>query len=626
MVASLRNIFFDGLFNHVVDSPIKAITGMVYREEVSWAWDDFDFAGGAGTPAALIDWPHPAMIFRRLVGSVEIPPGGMYRFEGQGYQLVRDKTARGIFIGSEDCSDGYLIEGNWSSFPYDFNHKVYKATGGSLTLICDGPSQWDLNGSKIHLIYLNLDSVPHSIEAGAEILAPGDISFWKADDYPGHDTSFVHVYTVTATGIVKTNLSSCVFGKYIRNVAGTTNLFGTVVHNFGRDLVQRSTSRIWLPPTDAFDTELGSYTTLLGDNLTFHTVNAPRTAMGWDQCPIYFEELEDIIDPAYGGGFFRFVVQFASTVPIHTTDDTAYGVFLTSGSNRQNGYILEIQRTVGPIYTIKVYRVVAGVLTEIGSSAIANPYNRTSLIVYWNKTSITRPTQDTILGSTNVPMSNIAFLFCNTDSGRIVDSFTETLVYQEDSSTVLTGFPINRIGYYQRSLAPGANISQNCSAVEVILTQDVAPLLPPANLSTTVLQDLFVVAKDVIMVILSNNVINNKFLNNASNYTITNLSGGVAGVVDRVLPAYGRSVNSFFLHVKMLQLGQTYKLTIKDRSIFDSSGLPVPQAEITWLMHRTKVDMTIRTLADLYNKEVGSVIRSLVEAMMISDEKIGGDF
>jgi len=152
---------------------------------------------------------------------------------------------------------------------------------------------------------------------------------------------------------------------------------------------------------------------------------------------------------------------------------------------------------------------------------------------------------------------------------------------------------------------------------------EIFPIITPVARK---IDNVFVVAKDVIKIIMSVAVVNNRFLNEILNYSVINMSGVSNSIVDRVMPIPSRTTMTISLHVKELKAGQTYKVTIKDSSIFDVSGVALLETSFTWVMRQTKIDRSIKTFAKLYNMKVGSTLRGLVEAMMISDEQIGGAF
>jgi hypothetical protein len=137
--------------------------------------------------------------------------------------------------------------------------------------------------------------------------------------------------------------------------------------------------------------------------------------------------------------------------------------------------------------------------------------------------------------------------------------------------------------------------------------------------------ELFVVAKNVLLIVLSTDVVDNRYLRDVSNYVITNLSGGPDGVVRAILPTYSKVTKYIFIQVDQLVPGQTYQFRLLEKRIYSPDGFPVGQCTTQWTMHKTKVDLVLNSLS-IMDTNIGSTLRSIVEAVMISDEKIGGDF
>jgi len=142
--------------------------------------------------------------------------------------------------------------------------------------------------------------------------------------------------------------------------------------------------------------------------------------------------------------------------------------------------------------------------------------------------------------------------------------------------------------------------------------------------SANIVVDIFIVAKDVIMVMFSEGVVANNEYKDVNNYEITSVSGGTVPVVSQVLPAYERVPQIVLLKVDYLELGNEYSLLIKQ--IYNSDGKVSSNVTATWIQHKTKVDIAISTLSDMWNTSNRSIIRSIIEAVMISDEKIGGNY
>lgn len=146
-------------------------------------------------------------------------------------------------------------------------------------------------------------------------------------------------------------------------------------------------------------------------------------------------------------------------------------------------------------------------------------------------------------------------------------------------------------------------------------------------MSTNISIDLvFVVASDVLRIELSSTVLNNIEYSNIANYTLQNLSGGSNGIVVRVIPVDDRESDKIYLEVKNMSNGSRYKVTITNNIMRTASNSLVIFSAQKFTMHKTKVDSGILSFPRMYNTNVGSTLRGLIEAMMISDDQIGGDF
>lgn len=152
------------------------------------------------------------------------------------------------------------------------------------------------------------------------------------------------------------------------------------------------------------------------------------------------------------------------------------------------------------------------------------------------------------------------------------------------------------------------------------------PRVETSARSSVEIDSIFIVARNVLLINLTDKIASNKDLMKLTNFEVTNLSGGNDGIVRKVLPTYGSLISMFFVNVEELVYGKHYRFTIKDQSIFDQNGMALGELTTIFLMHKTKVDLVIDNIAGMYNKKLGSTVHAMIEAMMMSDEKIGGDF
>jgi hypothetical protein len=117
-------------------------------------------------------------------------------------------------------------------------------------------------------------------------------------------------------------------------------------------------------------------------------------------------------------------------------------------------------------------------------------------------------------------------------------------------------------------------------------------------------------------------------------------SGGVSVV--GVLPIEGSTTTEVFLLLApKATFGSSYGITLPSvgviteylpddvlptETIFTPDGVPITQMSASWVHHRTKTDAVLASLAGLYNRSTASNIRSILQAITLSDEEIGGDF
>jgi hypothetical protein len=149
------------------------------------------------------------------------------------------------------------------------------------------------------------------------------------------------------------------------------------------------------------------------------------------------------------------------------------------------------------------------------------------------------------------------------------------------------------------------------------------PLQPPGP-SVVTTDEIRVVASNLIRVSFTGSVAFETTAQNVSNYVVTNLSGGEAAEVVAVLPIIGKYTSQIWLSVSNLTVGDQYRLQTTS-VLRDVDG---DEIEVlgTWKQTRTKVDLVRSSLSQSYDLSSNSVLGKVVEALMLSDEEIGGDF
>ena len=159
-----------------------------------------------------------------------------------------------------------------------------------------------------------------------------------------------------------------------------------------------------------------------------------------------------------------------------------------------------------------------------------------------------------------------------------------------------------------------------------VLLEAAAPL-PHISTITLAGNPLFVIAQDVVRFKFTSELAVDSPYRSVESYRIENLSGGGdACWIKEVLPVLGRTNSYLFISLGGIGFGNTYKFTVLDRAVHDNYGGMIEECSITWTHHRTKVDSAISGLASAYDLRQRSNLRGMIEAMMIEDEIIGGDF
>lgn len=147
-----------------------------------------------------------------------------------------------------------------------------------------------------------------------------------------------------------------------------------------------------------------------------------------------------------------------------------------------------------------------------------------------------------------------------------------------------------------------------------------------ANYSSIKISGFLLVAEDVLMITFSAMVVNNTELNDVRNFSIFDLSGGSNPSVLKTLPTYSVKTDKVYFKISELTLGHSYRFVVTEGMISDENGLRLREQRVRWDMRRTKIDSTISSLARFYATKTRGEIRGVIEAIMLSDELIGGDF
>jgi len=140
------------------------------------------------------------------------------------------------------------------------------------------------------------------------------------------------------------------------------------------------------------------------------------------------------------------------------------------------------------------------------------------------------------------------------------------------------------------------------------------------------IKEIFVISEDLLQIEFTQDlaVIDSYF--DLTSFSITPLGGAADVFIEGVLTPIGAKTPYLFLKIKGLRFGSQYQFNVSFQKLHSSDGSWVAPQSGAWLMRRTKVDSMRASLARFYDTRSRGLIRGLIEAIMISDEKIGGDF
>lgn len=144
--------------------------------------------------------------------------------------------------------------------------------------------------------------------------------------------------------------------------------------------------------------------------------------------------------------------------------------------------------------------------------------------------------------------------------------------------------------------------------------------------SPVTIDKIFLIAKDVIRIIFSSAISATYKFWNTNSYSLYNNTLSKNLVIKQVLPVDVKATTILDLNVENITAGENYTLTVNNDLIYDINGLVLFDVNTIFIPQRTKTDSVMSSLPNHYNKKPGSNVRSILEAITIEDEKIGGDF
>ncbi len=134
-----------------------------------------------------------------------------------------------------------------------------------------------------------------------------------------------------------------------------------------------------------------------------------------------------------------------------------------------------------------------------------------------------------------------------------------------------------------------------------------------------------IISKDLVKLNLVLDIVTIPSVYTLSNYSVVGIGVPNPTVID-IITASDREVSSILVVLSGTQAGGTYQLSIASGVFYTASGDSLPKQTIDFTLHRTKLDFVLTSVPRFYNTASKSNFRSILEAIMMSDEEIGGDF
>jgi hypothetical protein len=150
--------------------------------------------------------------------------------------------------------------------------------------------------------------------------------------------------------------------------------------------------------------------------------------------------------------------------------------------------------------------------------------------------------------------------------------------------------------------------------------------VPPIPDSPVTFSKIFVIAKNLIRLEFTGSVATTSALFDPDTYIVTGGNASVIGTVPSNREDAGGSVTEILLEIAQTQFESTYVLSIADDVLREVDGSNIKAVSLSWDQVETKVDSVLQALPQQYATEVGSVFRTILEGIMISDEEIGGSY
>lgn len=141
---------------------------------------------------------------------------------------------------------------------------------------------------------------------------------------------------------------------------------------------------------------------------------------------------------------------------------------------------------------------------------------------------------------------------------------------------------------------------------------------------TVFVESADVVANDMVSLKFGQLMKNNDLLSSTESYSVTD--GNNTILVKNVITGSASYTDIIYLQINKFQVGATYTITA-NASLSDTTGSQLdPERNFAQFVGReTKIDNYLVSAPDMYSKDPTSVIRSVISAILIEDDKIGGN-
>jgi len=198
------------------------------------------------------------------------------------------------------------------------------------------------------------------------------------------------------------------------------------------------------------------------------------------------------------------------------------------------------------------------------------------------------------------------------DSGRL-------LSYDGSWTTLTSGssYPLYDLWVYVPNVIPPVEVDDSIANIDesvvVLVQREISYLLK-----------VFVVDHDIVRVFISDAVDVTPTYYAAGSFQILDSIGNEIPI-ERIRRARENPTNVIELYSAGLIDGENYTISVGRFLLHATNGAFVRQTKIPWTHVVSKVEMTKASLASLYDMSLEGYFRTLVQAIMVSDEEIGGN-